>query len=458
MDIIEEKICRLIDEHQEEIIAFGKDIWHHAELGFQEHRTAAKFAEKMKEFGLFTQEGLALTGVKSYLKGKNYKGTTVALMGEFDGLPIPDNADANPETGAAHCCGHDAQCTGVMGAAFALTDPEVKAAMDGNIVFFGVPAEEYVQVELRNEMRKKGLVRYGCGKCELLRIGALDDVDITVGHHAGSEKKYCIANRSCNGFVTKTVHFKGKAAHGTNPQDAINAMAAANLAMVAVDAQRETFRDEDCVRVHGCVTKVTGASNIISDEVTMEYSVRGKILPAYVDASKKVDRAMRAGSIATGCGVTITTVPGNMPIRPVKDTRAVEEALDIIANGTGLPVTCTGPDFHSKSSGDYGDISAVMPLLQFNTGGYRGEFHSPSAMLDDPYEAYVVPAKLFALIGYKLLKNGGDYACALMDSFEQLMTREQYVAFMESMMTEEVVPPAPCLLSYKRSFLLTAIP
>ena len=132
-----------------------------------------------------------------------------------------------------------------------------------------------------------------------------------------------------------------------------------------------------------------------------------------------------------------------MPIRPVKDTRAVAEALELIADGTGIPVTCTGPEFHSKSSGDYGDISAVMPLLQFNTGGYRGQFHSPTCMLDDPYEAYVIPAKLFALVGYKLLKNGGDYARALMDSFDQLMTREEYVAFMECMMTEEKIEKNP---------------
>ena len=66
------------------------------------------------------------------------------------------------------------------------------------MVFFGVPAEEYVEIEKRNEMREQGLIRYGCGKCELLRIGALDDVDIVVGHHSSCEKKYLVANRSCN--------------------------------------------------------------------------------------------------------------------------------------------------------------------------------------------------------------------------------------------------------------------
>ena len=146
MDRTEEKICRLIDAHREEIIAFGQDLWTHAELGFQEHRTAGKFAAAMRALGLDTQEGLAVTGVKSFLKPRG-SGPVVCLMGEFDGLPIPTHQYANPATGAAHCCGHHAQTAGVMGAALALADPEIAAALDGNVVFFGVPAEEYVEIE-----------------------------------------------------------------------------------------------------------------------------------------------------------------------------------------------------------------------------------------------------------------------------------------------------------------------
>ena len=443
MDRIEKRICEIIDAHAEEIIAFGDDIWHHAELGFKEFRTASKFAEKLKTLGLETEEGLAVTGVKAYLKGRQSSGPTVALMGEFDGLPIPTNVDANPETGAAHCCGHDAQCTGVIGSAIALSNPEIRDSFEGNIVFFGVPAEEYVEVEARDRMRKDGLLKYGCGKCELLRIGALNDIDIVVGHHAGSERKYLIANRSCNGFVTKIVKFIGKSAHGTNPQAALDAQKAANLALMMIDAQRDTFRDEDTVRVHGHINSLSGASNIICDEAILEFSIRGKIHQAYVDAAMKVDRCLRAAAMATGCGVEIHTLPGNMPIRPVKDTRAVAEALEEIAEGTGIPVTCTGPEFHSKSSGDYGDISAVKPLLQFNTGGYSGAFHSPAVQRIDKYEAYVIPSKLFALTGYKLLKNKCEYAKALIDSFEQLMTVDEYREFMDSQLSDEYIEPTP---------------
>ena len=409
--------------------------FHTAELGFQEHRSAGKFAGIMKGLGLRTEEGLAVTGVKSYLKNSS-DGPTICLMGELDGLPIPNHAYANPETGAAHCCGHNAQMAGVMGAALALSDPEIAAALHGNVVFFGVPAEEYVEIEKRNEMRRQGLIRYGCGKCELLRIGALDDVDIVVGHHASCEKKYLVANRSCNGFITKLYRFEGRSAHAAGaPQDGIDAMSAANIAMHAVDVQRETFRDQDTVRVHGCLTKGGGAANIIADDVRMEYSIRGKTIEAYLDAARKVDRSMRAGAVATGCGLTITTLPGNLPIVPVKDATVVEDALKLVCGDT--PVTWTGPEFHSTSSGDYGDISCQMPLLQFNTGGFRGHLHSADVELADPYDAYVVPAKVFALIAYKLLKGTADRARAIMESFEAVLTREQYLDLMESMLTSE---------------------
>ena len=78
-----------------------------------------------------------------------------------------------------------------------------------------------------------------------------------------------------------------------------------------------------------------------------------------------------------------------------------------------------------------------MPLLQFNTGGFRGHLHSADVELADPYDAYVVPAKVFALIAYKLLKGTADRARAIMESFEAVLTREQYLNLMESMLTSE---------------------
>jgi hypothetical protein len=46
-----------------------------------------------------------------------------------------------------------------------------------------------VDIEYRNGLREEGKARYGGGKCELLRIGAMDDIHIAVGHpHRGGTR------------------------------------------------------------------------------------------------------------------------------------------------------------------------------------------------------------------------------------------------------------------------------
>ena len=103
MDHIEEKILRIIDENADKIIAFGDDIWHHAELGFMEYRTSEKFVEQMKALGLSIETGIAITGSKAYLKERKEDEVNIALIGEMDALPIANHPDANPDTGADTC-------------------------------------------------------------------------------------------------------------------------------------------------------------------------------------------------------------------------------------------------------------------------------------------------------------------------------------------------------------------
>ena len=135
-------IINIIDAHRDQIIDFAKDIYTHAELGYKEFRTAEKFANFMKDLGLPTKEHLAVTGVKAYLNEEEKTNVSLALIGELDALRIPEHKYANPETQGAHCCGHHAQLAGVIGAALALTNEDVKKELDGQVVFFAVPAEE----------------------------------------------------------------------------------------------------------------------------------------------------------------------------------------------------------------------------------------------------------------------------------------------------------------------------
>lgn len=83
LDKTEQKIVDIIDAHRNEIIAFAKDIYTHAELGYKEYRTAEKFASFMKNLGLETKEGLAVTGVKAYLNEEEKTNVSLALIGEL---------------------------------------------------------------------------------------------------------------------------------------------------------------------------------------------------------------------------------------------------------------------------------------------------------------------------------------------------------------------------------------
>ncbi|MFQ8842524.1 MAG: hypothetical protein ACLR8P_18210 [Clostridium fessum] len=137
---------------------------------------------------------------------------------------MPEHKYANPETQGAHCCGHHAQLAGVIGAALALTNEDVKKELDGQVVFFAVPAEEYGEIEFKNSLTAQGKIKYGGGKCELIRIGAFDDIDLDIVHHTG-DKDISVGSHSNNGFVSKVIRYKGLAAHAAGaPHLGVNAL------------------------------------------------------------------------------------------------------------------------------------------------------------------------------------------------------------------------------------------
>ncbi|MGI6005284.1 MAG: hypothetical protein ACOX88_07740 [Christensenellales bacterium] len=241
MDSIEKKIIDLIDSNREAVIDFARDIYANAELGYKEHRTAEKFAAFLRDLHLEVREGLAITGVKGYLKGNRHD-IVLSLIGELDALRIPDHPYANPETQAAHCCGHHAQLAGVVGAAVALSDEEVSRALGGDIVFFAVPAEEYGEIDFKNRLKEEGKILFGGGKSELIRIGAFDDIDLSIVHHLYPGGGIHVGSGTSNGFVSKVIRYIGREAHAAaQPEQGINALNAASLGLSALAYHRETF-------------------------------------------------------------------------------------------------------------------------------------------------------------------------------------------------------------------------
>ncbi len=434
MDAIEERIVHIIDQNRNEIVEFGRDIFNHAELGFKEFRTAKKFSDFLKTLNLDVKENLAITGVKGYLK-KSERSVTLALIGELDALRIPEHPNVNPETGAAHSCGHHTQLAGVIGAAIALSDPEVAASLDGNVIFFAVPSEEYGEIEFKNHLQQEGKIRYGGGKSELIRIGAFDDVSLSIVHHS-DQNGIQVGSGTSNGFISKVIRYIGREAHAAAaPEKGINAVNAASLGLSGIAYQRETFRDEDSVRVHAIITKGGNLVNVIPNEVVLESLVRAKSTEAILDAGKKTDRALLAGAAAIGAGIEITTMPGYLPRLPEPADPLIVQAAWEAAPGRN--VTEVSPDFHGAGSTDVGDLQHLMPVLTFNTGGVDGQLHSSRFHVTDEEEAYVITAKIFALSAYKMLKNGAAAAQKIVEDYRPKYTKTEYLHFMESLIRTE---------------------
>ena len=435
-DDLKRAVCAAIDRHADTIIDLGETILRSPETGFNEVKTAALVAQRMTSLGLAPRTGLALTGVKGRLAG-SAPGPRLAFIGELDSLRTSEHPLADPATGAAHSCGHNAQIAGMLGAAIGLCDAKATEQLTGELVFFAVPAEEFIDVEERLKRKERGEIEFLLGKPELLAKGYFDDIDmammIHVGSHDAMTKRSFIADSS-NGALVKQIRFMGRASHaGGAPQLGINALSAAQIALNAIHCQRETFWDKDTIRIHPIITKGGDAVSVVPAEVTMETFVRGGSLQAITDANMKVDRCLRAGAMAMGAEVEISTIPGYLPQR---NDRRLGEMFGVNVEAMFGPGQFDIGG-HRTGSTDMGDIAHLMPVIHPYVASARGKAHGADFRINEPEHGYLTPAKLLAMTAIDLLHGDAAPAKEILAKFEPAMTKEAYLAFARGLFKKE---------------------
>jgi len=418
-----------IDRHSERIVQLGKSIFSEPEEGFREFKTAKKVEEIFSEWGIPFQRGLGVTGVKGSLD-TGREGPTIALLGEMDALLNPDHPLAEKETGLVHACGHFAQIAWLVGAGFGIR--KVIEGLSGKVVLFAVPAEEFINLEFRQKLKEAGEIEYFGGKQELVRIGALDDVDLVMMNHAQSEipGRAVYLSSGSNGFIGKAARFLGRAAHaGVAPFKGVNAMNAFHVALSAIHAQRETFKDDDMVRVHLIVTKGGDSVNVIPSEVRVEMYVRAKSVEAIKGVNAKVDRALKAGAMGVGAGVEITNTPGYLPIS--NDERLSHLWMNNASTLLGKEnVHLLGP---FGGSSDMGDLTHLKPGIHPFVGSFTGDLHSKDFKIDDEEMAFLIPAKIMAMAAIDLLSQEAKEAKGIIGQFKPKLSKEEYLRLLDSL-------------------------
>lgn len=249
---------------ERDIIALRRDFHTHPEIGFEEVRTAAVVAERLRALGLEVRTGVGGTGVIGLLHGSG-PGKVVLVRADMDALPVHEANDwqwKSAVAGKMHACGHDAHmATGLSVARLLAADRD---CWRGTVKFMFQPAEE------------------GLGGAQrMLDEGLLDDPrpdfalalhvwsDIEAGQVAVSEGPVMACADTFRACI------RGKGGHGAIPQQCIDPIVIASHVVLAL--QTTVSRNIDPLQpAVVTVGKVWAGSafNVIPGEAHLEGTVR----------------------------------------------------------------------------------------------------------------------------------------------------------------------------------------
>jgi hippurate hydrolase len=136
-DSLRAGISKLADEMR----TVRRDIHRHPELAYQERRTAALVAERLRAWGITVHEHIGKTGVVGVLAAGTSE-RAIGLRADMDALPIVEASGAphaSIHPGVFHGCGHDGHTAMLLGAARYLAETRL---FQGRVHFIFQPAEE----------------------------------------------------------------------------------------------------------------------------------------------------------------------------------------------------------------------------------------------------------------------------------------------------------------------------
>jgi amidohydrolase len=264
------RIAREAEAMRPQLVAQRRDFHMHPELSNREERTSRVVAERLRALGLTDiKTGVGKYGVTALLVGTR-PGPVVAVRADMDALPIQEVNDVPYKSlvpGVKHACGHDLHTTVELGVAEILS--KMREEVQGTVKFIFQPAEEGAPAGEEGGAKlliKEGALEnprpqaiFGLHTEPNLQVGQ-------IGYHVGP------AMASSDSFA---ITIRGKAAHGAQPQNGIDAVVVASQAVLALQNIRSRRIDplEPLVITVGTIQGGTRL-NIIAGEVKMTGTMR----------------------------------------------------------------------------------------------------------------------------------------------------------------------------------------
>lgn len=374
----------IVVDHLESLKSLEHVLFEHPELGFKEHQSQQILKEFLNQQGLAIDRDFGILGFSVKI-GQGHP--HVALIAELDALVVPDHPSAKAE-GAAHACGHHLQGT-ILSHVLALFNQH-RTLKKGTLSCFFIAAEEYVDMDYRTRLVQDKTLQLFSGKQNLILQNAFQGVDCFLSVHTMGETAApsMEINAALSGFIYKKLHFKGQAAHAAVlPHLGINALNAQILTQTAFALLRETFVEEDRIRLHLITTQGGLSVNTVPSDTVLEGYVRAQDPTVLIELNQKLNHV--ANHCAQALGATCI-VEDKMGYMPLIQSEALSEVL--------IPAILDCVDEahlvnHQKSfaAGDMGDLSLFAPTIQLGFSGCKGRVHGNDFCMANPQEALVNP-------------------------------------------------------------------
>lgn len=371
-----------LEKQKQELKELGRTLFACPEVGFREEKTSAHLLSFFQKNGISCQGNQSLTGVRADIGKRNGSGYHIALVADMDAV----YAGSGDNKQAIHACGHSIQ---VADMAFSMKLIKESGLLDetgGSVTFIATPAEEFIDLDYREALVQAGKVRFFSGKQNLIADGFFDDIDCIISTHVNSEENTLFdIGSSLTGFTKKRIIFTGQAAHsGALAHQGRNAMHGAALFMNALSFLKEQFPPEKGIHIAPIITACSGSVNTVPDQAVLETYIRANTLSSLLEACQSLDDCANHCALALKLKSSIENQTGYMPLQQSEALLKVvfQNMLNVCPSEQILKNQVSG------ASGDIGDLSYLIPSVQFGFSGIEGQIHSANFTIRDEENVY----------------------------------------------------------------------